>query len=356
MRLRRAAVTGLAALTIAVGIAATVAWRQRQAALEQARIALARQLAVQGELIRTQQIDGLPTAALLAVESLKRFPNADADFVARYATSLLPRPLARVVHKKELDSTTNDIMLGFTPDGAQLVTVSGQAAHVWDAANGKPVSTIEHHTIMRRFAMSPDGSYLATTGHCNEAHVWADWKSATPREVARLGHGGRVYEVTFSPSGKYIATTGEDETARIWSDWQSGPAREVAATRDKESVMRAAFSSDEQYLVTAGEELNLSVWRTETGERAGLQTERAIVFKNLMITGLETDVMRVLEPPGEREVGRIENIGVIADPNSIAGLDIHLKAGLVAMPADETVSVRALDGGRQVASLRHTSN
>jgi hypothetical protein len=86
------AVTAGLVITVALAI---LAWFQRNEAVSQANIALARQLAAQAEVIRSERPNLLQRSVLLAVESLKRYPTLEADQLLRQGLPLLPRAVGR---------------------------------------------------------------------------------------------------------------------------------------------------------------------------------------------------------------------------------------------------------------------
>jgi hypothetical protein len=63
-------------------------------------------------------------------------------------------------------------------------------------------------------AVSPDGTWLATTSSDSTVRIWdADPGRST---TTMTGHGDGVNAVAVSPDGTWLATTGEDGTVRIW--------------------------------------------------------------------------------------------------------------------------------------------
>lgn len=69
--------------------------KQRQEAERQRRIAVAGKLAAESELTRTQSAELLERSVLLAVESLRRWPSAEADLAVRRGLGLLPQLVTR---------------------------------------------------------------------------------------------------------------------------------------------------------------------------------------------------------------------------------------------------------------------
>ena len=60
-------------------------------------------------------------------------------------------------------------------------------------------------------AISPDGTWLATTGNDRTVRTWA--ADGTPRAIF-TGHADWVSAVAISPDGTWLATAGNDRTVR----------------------------------------------------------------------------------------------------------------------------------------------
>ena len=61
----------------------------------------------------------------------------------------------------------------FSPDGKRLVTGSSDAARVWDAQTGKPLTEpMKHNDAVNSAQFSPDGKQIVTASSDNTARVW----------------------------------------------------------------------------------------------------------------------------------------------------------------------------------------
>jgi WD40 repeat protein len=105
--------------------------------------------------------------------------------------------------------------IAFSPDGARLMTISGTAVRVWDAAAGRAVlDPIEHRGRVHAARFSPDGALIATASEDGAAWLW---DTVAGRPVAPpLAHPERVNDLAFSPDGAYLATASGDPIARVF--------------------------------------------------------------------------------------------------------------------------------------------
>ena len=195
---------------VVTAVLAILAWIQRNEAVSEANIALARQLAAQAEVTGSERPNLLERSVLLAVESLKRYPTLEADQILRQGVPLLPHAVGRQIrHQGPVQA------VAFSPDGKRLATASSDGtAGVWEAATGQPVFTLKPAGVNDRvsaLAFSSNGAFLATASSSGTAKVW-DATSGQPIEQLITK---RVQSVAFSADGGYLATVSE-AGADVW--------------------------------------------------------------------------------------------------------------------------------------------
>jgi WD40 repeat protein len=231
----------LALGAVSVGFVITIAlavfaWFQRNEAVSQANIALARQLAAQAEMIGGERPNLLPASVLLAVESLKRYPTLAADQVLRQGLPLLPHAIGSPIKH---DGPVRAVV--FSPDGTHLATVSRDGtADVSEAATGQPIFTLKPAQVIDRIgavAFSPNGAFLATADSRGIAQVW-NATNGQPLGKPIEPKTGPVESIVFSADGSYLATVNK-HGADVWEVGRDGNPK-VFSTSPMDATFRCA--------------------------------------------------------------------------------------------------------------------
>jgi hypothetical protein len=162
LRLARIVIAALLVLLLGVSVASVVAVVQRNAAVEAARLALARLVAARASALITEQ----PLSTLLSLESLARTPTDEGR------TSLL---LARMEPAR------------------QSLVLRGHTAQAWSVA------------------FSPHGDLVASGSADDTIRLWRA-NTGEPVGQPMTGHTNTVFALAFSPDGRMLASGGADGT------------------------------------------------------------------------------------------------------------------------------------------------
>lgn len=134
----------------------------------------------------------------------------------------------------------------FSPDGAQVLTGSGDAtAKLWAAADGTLLRTFRHSNSVTSVAFSPDGSQVLTGSDDQTAKLWS---AEDGQSLRTFTHSNSVNSVAFSPDGSKVLIgsgnlwrEGVDNSAKLWSARDGTWLRTFSCTSSVNSV---AFSPD----------------------------------------------------------------------------------------------------------------
>jgi len=130
---------------------------------------------------------------------------------------------------KVWDAATNDLVweleghpawvrgIDFSPDGQQLITVSGVdiSTRIWDLNTGEQLAELYgHDDWLWSVSWSPDGQYFITSASDTRILLW----DAETYEIIRRyeGHTGPVNKVDFGPTGATFVSGATDGTVRVW--------------------------------------------------------------------------------------------------------------------------------------------
>ncbi|MEM7429530.1 MAG: WD40 repeat domain-containing protein, partial [Pseudomonadota bacterium] len=213
-RLRRAAISGLAILTVIAVAAGIFAWIQRDEAIVQRDNSEARRLATVAISNAAEQTD---VAMLLALESLNT-TKTNEGWEALFAA--LSRPV--LARSPQTGHRAGVNRVAFSPDGKLMVSMGGDGVvGLWDATDPaamRQIRKLEGHAEGDNIwegAFSPDGQLLATPGGDWTVRLW-DVATGEPLGEPLEGHEGAVWDVAFSPDEKLLVTAGSDSTVRLW--------------------------------------------------------------------------------------------------------------------------------------------
>jgi hypothetical protein len=249
-----------------------IANQQTQVAVQQSRIALARQLATQAEFNKDkgnlQEFSNLDESSqnFTLKLGLESFPPR----VVSLLKGIEPRILRFSLDKKLLAVTDDKFLyffhidsgketkisestiiyaMNFSPDGKALATAGADGTlNLWNVETGQKIRTFKgHQNSLTATAFSPDGKLLVTASFDKTIKLW---NLEAGQEIRTLiGHTDIINSAVFSPDGKYILTTSFDKTAKIWDN----NGREISTLLHDRPVRLAVFTAGGNIATVSGD-------------------------------------------------------------------------------------------------------
>jgi len=181
-----------------------------------------------------------------------------------------------------------------SPDGKYLAKASSSSVEIveWSTASDIP-GPLKHRYPVSSIQFSPDSKLLVTAGGTEwlsadgsvkqdnaEVVIW-DLSSGTERARLKDLHSDKVNSAAFSPDGKTLATCSADHTVKLLG----AKTWEVRFTLKghTDAVSSLAFSPDGTILASAGWDKSVRLWNPATGKELdskGVHPEevRALAF------------------------------------------------------------------------------
>ena len=359
----------LVALGIATIIAAYIAMTQRDAAVREARIALAGQLAARSQVAYGQNGDLLERGVLLAVESARLIPEGsfDTDMALRYGISLLPTSRIRV------PEAYNIFALAVSPDGVHAAVAAGPTVDVFEVATGRVVQRLTHQNTAFAVAFTGNGSHVLTSD--GDVRVWRVADGAVDGTFESVGFVSRL---VVSPNGERLAAVA-DNSATMFD--LSTRRRLYTVTHDRDlgsssfsrSINQLAFSPDSASFATAANDDTVRVWNASTGQavaRADYEDDvRDVAYSHdgsLIVTAGSDLTARVLDASSGEERARLSHSGPVtavafspddtyvatAGSEAVGGRNIGNTTEFFDH-RDVSAHVWRVDDGREVTRLPH---
>ncbi len=263
-------VGGLGVFAVVAGVAAVVARNERdRAETERAKAEIERgkaetergnaERALGGqyrEIGRRDIADGAFQRAIPYLVAARLRGIDDPVMAAMFRIATASRLLIALRHRGSV------LAAEFGADGARLVTASVDGTvQLWDAASGEAsLPPLVHGEAVRFAAIHPDGAHVLTISG-NAAWIW-DTAVQPPTAIA-LRHAGAVNMATFSADGTAILTASNDRTTQLWSTHTGAPIGR--AIRHGAEVMAAELSRDASRIVTRSSDGKAAIWDARTG-------------------------------------------------------------------------------------------
>ncbi|MGE3773837.1 MAG: WD40 repeat domain-containing protein, partial [Gammaproteobacteria bacterium] len=123
-----------------------------------------------------------------------------------------------------IDGTRAATALALSADGALIAVASDTRLELWTIAGTRRLwSTSGHEAPIRKLAISPDGTLLASASEDRTCRIW-DMQSGAQVAVLK-GYQSPVIDVVFDASGKRVIATGSDGLVKQWES-ESGTFRD----------------------------------------------------------------------------------------------------------------------------------
>jgi WD40 repeat protein len=239
----------------------------------------------------------------------------------------------------------------FSASGELLASVGDNAAHLWNLRTGEARTFVAADTLLRRVAITADGSLLGAGGSDGGVRVW---DVTSNRLTVLAGHGGEVATLAFLPRGDRLVSGATDGTVRLW-DLSSSPATGKLLDTHSTAITRVAVAPGGDLIASASDDGMIRL--TNLGSLPG----RILAGHAGTITGLSfSRDGRLLASSSVDKTARVWNV-ITGESRVLRGHDEALRAvafgpgaGTVATGAnDQTVRLWNLETGAMTILRGH---
>jgi WD40 repeat protein len=262
---------GLIIVMIFIVVLSMIAWAQKNTAINEANArataqaeTLSGNLAAQAQLLmnKEEDADALLVGSLLAIESLRLQPNAEADEFLRISTSIL-EPSFKDITTSHTEAIT---ILAISPDEEKMVSGDYNGyIKLWDIQNGKEISSLAINSRLSSIEFSQDNMTVFFGDSNGDISLW---DATNSRVISFENHGGGYSTLDVSPNRDRLVTGGADGIIRITNldTWEV-----MFELHQSSAIQMLRFTPDGSKIVSSGEDNTIAVWDTFTGNQKVLR-------------------------------------------------------------------------------------
>jgi WD40 repeat protein/serine/threonine protein kinase len=234
-------------LLLAVGVAAALGTAGYWAALQSRTT---NQLAMQSEVEQGRAAvlhDEAPEAQRHLSKAYQLGDHSEAtQFMLSRALQPLTSELAR------FPSNSNRMWsFALSPDGSQIATTDDTSAQIWDAHTYQRLWVLAHGDVVYGVVYSTDGARLATAANDGRVRIWDAASGGLVRELQHEGTRPRYYIVVFSPDGSRVAAI--DASGEVTDVWDVATGALLTSVHHLAAeISSLVFSGDGAWLATSG--------------------------------------------------------------------------------------------------------
>ncbi|MBN8656150.1 MAG: TIR domain-containing protein [Anaerolineae bacterium] len=219
-------------------------------ATEQETISLARKLATDAKDIFSLEVGDQVLSGLLAVESMKLYPNIEALKTLQSIT--LPQPVSTISIAEKDDWVT---ALSFSPDEETKYLVGGTRLgyiHVWETSSGKEVFSANATSEIK--TLDFNGQYIVAGDYEGNVYVW-DALNGNLNFV--IEQNSNIVGLQFAQYGKYIVSVENGDNVVEIHVWDVGTGDEISSISYNAALQSFEISSDGKLIALSTSECEL---------------------------------------------------------------------------------------------------